>query len=163
MRNLGVLGLAILVGCGRGESTSGRLEYSTFAGISPIGLEGTWIQVAPTSLQGVRLTLRADSSASGRMPRFDVDTGHTPASRWVVFFTSRESPGRGDTLTLHPDDGGDGGCWWRADAGCISRPVLCVGDSTHYTCTLFQLRGDSLALGTGDRYVRAHPVMTGTP
>ena len=52
-------------------------------------------------------------------------------------------------------DGGEWSCFTNPDEKCRSGPMLCLGDADNFGCTQFRFGHDSLALDTGDRYVRA--------
>ncbi len=128
----------------------------------PVGLVGDWIQTRPESRRGDTLTLRADSTATGRAPAarlswYPGDTNITTISRWSVKFMSHEpSTERADWWGGH-EDGGESNCYSDPDEKCRSGPMLCLGDADNYGCTQFRFGHDSLALDTGDRYVRARP------
>jgi hypothetical protein len=118
---------------------------------APVALVGTWVQERTASIGSDTLLLRADSTASGRLPGFPAGR----ATRWKMMFTSR-SPvvDRSDWYGGHPD-GGDLVCTTdSAAAGCISNPVLCIGDERAYRCVGFRFRHDTLALSSGDIYLR---------
>jgi hypothetical protein len=131
----------------------------------PVGLVGDWIQIRPKSRRGDTLTLRADSTATGPAPAgrldwYPGDTNITTISRWGVKFMSHEpSTQRADWWGGHKD-GGEYSCFSNPDEKCRSGPMLCLGDADNFGCTQFRFGHDSLALGTGDRYVRARHLQT---
>jgi hypothetical protein len=154
--------VALLVSACHGK-TAERVAETTTPSVPPppIGFVGEWVQVAPVAYSGNTLTLRADSSASGRLPHYRADTaGVASATRWRVMFMSHEPvASRTDWWGGHTD-GGEADCTLTggpdSPPGCRSGPLLCFGDADRwYGCLGFRFNQDSLALSTGDRYVRA--------
>jgi hypothetical protein len=119
---------------------------------APVGLVGDWLRIAPASLRGDTLTLRADSSAVGIIPW---GNGRLAIiKRWKIMFTSRDAVvARADWAQGH-EDGGDPECSFGAGTGCISAPIICLGASKQYQCETFKYTADSLFLFHGSRFIR---------
>lgn len=121
-----------------------------------VGLVGDWLRVAPDSLRGDTLILRADSTALGVVPwqgRLAI------IKRWKIVFTSHDSvAARSDWAQGHAD-GGDGECYIGDTTGCISAPIICLGAGKQFQCEAFKYSPDSLTLSHGSRFVRLshHP------
>ena len=122
---------------------------------APIGFVGKWVQTWPDNLRGDTLTLHANFSASGLVPRYPEDTLVTSATRWKIQFTSHDPVAARQDWYGHRNDGGDRSCVFGSDSTCISGPLLCIGDTLSYHCVAFQFSPDSLRLSTGARFVRA--------
>jgi hypothetical protein len=129
----------------------------------PVGFVGDWVQVWPASRKGDTLTLRADSTAkglttAGRADWYGDDTTTAAVTWWKVRFMSHEpSTQRADWWGGH-EDGGEYSCFANPDEKCRSGPMLCLGNKKSFECVQFRFTPDSLALSSGDRYVRVrHP------
>lgn len=156
----------IVVGCRSHDQVQVASTNQGWTVPPPVGLVGDWIQIRPESRRGDTLTLRADSTAEGPAPapRFswypEGDSGMTTVSRWSVKFMSHEaSIQRADWWGGHKD-GGESSCFSDPDEKCRSGPMLCLGDAENLGCAQFRFGHDSLALDTGDRYVRARELQT---
>jgi len=123
----------------------------------PVGLLGDWVRIAPTSLRGDTLTLRADSSASGIIPW---SNGRLAVvKRWKLIFTSRDAVVAREDWAQGHTDGGDPECSFGPAVGCISGPIICLGAGREYQCEAFKYTPDSLFLWHGSQFVRLsrHP------
>jgi hypothetical protein len=123
---------------------------------APVALIGDWVRVAPATLRGDTLSLRADSSARGVIP-WGTATTFVRISRWQLRFASRDPVAAREDWRQGHKDGGDADCaTGRTAAGCTSLPLLCLGAANEYQCEAFEFSPpDSLAFSSGLRYIRA--------
>jgi hypothetical protein len=122
------------------------------SGRPPVGLVGDWVRIAPTSLRGDTLTLRADSSAAGVIPW---GNGRLAIiKRWKIMFTSRDAVVAREDWAQGHADGGDPECSFGPGTGCISGPIICLGAGKQYQCETFKYTPDSLFLSHGSRFIR---------
>jgi hypothetical protein len=146
----------LLMGCKSRERMQVATANQEWKVPPPVGLVGDWVQLWPASRRGDTLTLRADSTARGLPPS---DPGiswkdMTTITQWQVRFMSHDlSTERSDWWGGHRD-GGEWSCWADVNEKCRSGPMLCLGDGNLDRCVQFKFGRDSLALDTGDRYVR---------
>ncbi len=157
----------LLAGCKSRESLQVATADQEWQVPPPVGFVGDWVQVWPTSRKGDTLTLRADSTAeglttAGRADWYSDDTTTANITWWKVRFMSHEpSTERADWWGGH-EDGGEYSCFADPDEKCRSGPMLCLGNDRSFECVQFRFSPDSLALSSGDRYVRARPRAEGS-
>jgi hypothetical protein len=122
----------------------------------PLGLIGDWVRVAPQSLRGDTLSLRADSTARGLIPWYNDSLARI--TRWRVVFGAHEPPTeRADWRQGH-SDGGDFDCMRGLAKDCQGLPLICLHAGGEAQCEAFHYAPpDTLGLSSGLRYVRARP------
>lgn len=162
MRSCALVVALLLPGCKSREPIQVATADQGWQVPPPVGFVGDWVQVWPKSRKGEILTLRADSTAeglptAGRADWYSSDTAIADIAWWKVRFMSHESSSeRADWWGGH-EDGGESSCFTDPDEKCRSGPMLCLGNESSFECTQFRFTPDSLALSSGDRYVRARP------
>ena len=151
MRLLALFLGCTLAGCGR-EVAKAPLADSIPLPRLAIGFVGDWLTIAPSSLRGDTLRLGIDSSATGVIPWSR--RGMVRVSHWKIRYGSKDSVAARADWRYGFKDGGDTECVVGDAPGCISMPLLCLGASGESLCVAFLLKGDSLLLSSGLRYVR---------
>ena len=151
MRLLALFLGCTLAGCGR-EVAKAPIADSIPVPRLAIGFVGDWLTIAPSSLRGDTLRLGIDSSATGVIPWSR--QGMVRVSHWKIRYGSKDSVAARADWRYGFKNGGDTECVFGDAPGCISMPLLCLGPSGESLCVAFLLKGDSLLLSSGLRYVR---------